>query len=417
MSSKHVICGIDIGNNRVKVVISTPSQDRARPQIIGVGAASSTSALRDGIIVDMQEAGNNLRLALQQAEQVAGVSVNRAYVAVNGEHIKSQVSRGVVAVSRADKIISQGDVDRVIQAASALNLPPNRRVIHTVPRAFIVDERDAVHDPVGMEGTRLEVDVLIVDGFEPHLQKVQRCVQEQGIEVAELVYAPLAASLTALDRHQKEFGVMHLDFGGGAASLAVFHEGEMVHSVVLPVGSRRITDDLTVLLRTNIERAERIKVELGTTKEADDRRRKDQLDLTSYLDEPLSIPRGELVRAIDARVEDLMKLVKKELTGLTQAGVVDQLPSGVVLSGGGSLLPGYAMKVKNTVGMHVKMARPMNVDASVDSALNPAYAVCIGLVVWGFGREEDRIRRGGPKLEVKTEWVGKVFGWLKNFAP
>jgi cell division protein FtsA len=398
----------------MKVILATPSQDGARPQIIGVGAASSTSALRGGMIVDMQEAANNLRMALQQAEQMAGVSVRRAYVSVSGLHIKSQVSRGVVAVSRADKIISQGDVDRVIQAASALNLPPNRRVIHTIPRTFIVDERDSVQDPVGMEGTRLEVDVLIVEGFEPHLQKIQRCVQEQGIEVAELVYAPLAASLTALDRHQKEFGVMHLDFGGGSASMAIFHEGEMMHSAIFPVGSRRITEDLAILLKTTIDRAERVKLELGVTSEADDRRRRDQLDLSAYLDDDATIARRDLVRAVDARVEDLMKLVKKELD---TSGFGGHLPSGVVLSGGGALLPGFPMLVKNTVRLAVRMARPMNVDASVDTALEPAYAVCVGLVVWGFGREEDTISRSGPKLELKADWMKKTVAWLKNFMP
>lgn len=398
----------------MKVVIATPSRDGARPQVIGVGSASSTSALRGGIIVDMQEAVNNLRMALHQAEQMAGVSVHRAYVSVSGMHIKSQVSRGVVAVSRADKVISQGDVDRVIQAAAALNLPPNRRVIHTIPRAFIVDERDSVQDPVGMEGTRLEVDVLIVEGFEPHLQKIQRCVQEQGIEVAELVYAPLAASLTALDRHQKEFGVMHLDFGGGTASMAVFHEGELMHSAILPVGSRRITEDLAILLKTTIDRAERVKLELGVTSEGDDRRRKDQLDLSAYLDEQATIPRRDLVRAVDARVEDLMKLVRKELE---TSGYAGHLPSGVVLSGGGALLPGFPMLVKNTVRLAVRMARPMNIDAAIDTALDPAYAVCVGLVVWGFGREEAHIGKSTPRFEFKAAWLKKTAAWLKNFMP
>jgi len=396
------------------VVIAKPSQDGHRPQIIGVGATSSTSGLRGGIVVDMQETANNLRLALQQAEQMAGVSVSRAYVAVSGMHIKTQVSRGVVAVSRADRVISQNDVERVIQAAAALNLPPNRRVIHTIPRSFVVDERDAVRDPVGMEGTRLEVDVLIVEGFEPHLQKVQRCVQEQGIEATELVYAPLAASLTALDRHQKEFGVMHLDFGGGTSSLAVFHEGELVHSVVIPIGSRHITHDLAILLRTTIDRAERIKLELGVTSEADDRRKKDALDLSAYLDEQGSVARRSLVSAVDARVGELMDMVR---AALKDSGMEGQLPSGVVLSGGGAVLPGFAMLVKDTVRLPVRMVRPMNVDAAVDTALDPAFAVPVGLVVWGFGREEDPIGKGLSGFEFKAAWLQRSWKWLKNFMP
>ncbi|HXV27284.1 MAG TPA: cell division protein FtsA [Candidatus Paceibacterota bacterium] len=413
MAQHHIICGIDIGNTQTKVVVAKPSQDGSRPQIIGVGTASSTSAVRNSVIVDMQEATNNLRLAIHQAEQMASVPVQRAYLAVSGDHIRSQISRGVVAVSRADQEISQSDVDRVIQAASALNLPPNRRVIHTIPREFIVDERDSVRDPVGMKGVRLEVDVHIVDGFDPHLQKHQRCVQEQGIQVAEMVYAPLAASLTALDRHQKEFGVVHLDFGGATASLSVFHEGELIHTAVLPIGSRHITNDLAVLLRTSPDNAERVKLELGTTGEADDRRRRDQLDLSQYVGEDLQVPRRTFVGAIDARMDELMEKVRDELK---KSGMSGQLPSGVVVSGGGSLLPGFALRVRDEARLAVRAVRPMNVDAAVDAVLDPAYTVALGLVVWGFGREEDRIGRQGPKMAA-PEWMKKSFSWLKNFAP
>ena len=196
--------------------------------------------------------------------------------------------------------------------------------------------------------------------------------------------------------------------------MAIFHEGELMHSAILPVGARRVTEDLAILLKTTIDRAERIKLELGVTSEADDRRRRDQLDLSAYLDDDTSIARRDLVRAIDARMDDLMKLVKKELD---TSGYAGHLPSGVVLSGGGSLLPGFPMLVKNTVRLAVRMSRPMNVDASIDTALDPAYAVCVGLVVWGFGREEAHLSKPGPKIQIKTEWVKKVFGWLKNFAP
>lgn len=414
MGNQHIICGIDIGNAQIKAVIAKPSPDGARPQIVGVGSAPTGSALRGGVVVDMQEAVAVIRQALTQAEQMAGAPVQRAYLAVNGAHIRTQVAHGVVAVSRADQEISQGDVDRVIQAASALNLPPNRRVIHTIPRSFVVDERDSVRDPVGMKGVRLEVDVLVVDGFEPHLQKLERCVQEQGIQVAEMVYAPLAASLTALDRHQKEFGAMHLDFGGGTASMAVFHEGDLVHSAVVPIGSRHITHDLAILLRTSIDRAEKIKIELGMTGEADDRRRRDQLDLSPYLDEQATIGRRSLVSAIDARVGELMEMVRDELKKSGKAGL---LPAGVVLSGGGSQLPGFAALVRDVLRLPVRAVRPLNVDAAVQAVLDPAYTVAVGLAVWGFGREADGIARPSGAPLIPAAWARKLFAWLKNFAP
>ena len=260
MARQNLINGIDVGNSQIKVVIAGVGKDRLRPEVLGTGNTES-SGLRKGMVVDMEETIGNIKSAVQKAEAMAGAKIKRAYVAVNGLHIKTQVSRGVIAVSRADNEISQSDIDRVIQAASVVSMPANREIVHVIPRNFIVDGTEYVKNPLGMKGVRLVADVLIVDGLSPYLRNIAKCVNENDIEVAGLVYAPLAASLSSLDKNQREHGVINLDFGGGTSTLTVFEEADLIHSAVIPIGSKHITNDLAVALRTSLDIAERVKLE------------------------------------------------------------------------------------------------------------------------------------------------------------
>ena len=223
MARQHTISGIDVGNSQIKAIIARINSDSLKPEIIGSGSASS-NGLRKGIIVDMEETIENVRTAVQRAEAMAGTSIKRAYLAVNGLHIHTQTSRGVIAVSRADNEISQNDIDRVVKAASVVSLPPNREIIHVIPKNFVIDGTEYVKNPLGMKGVRLEADVLIVDGLSPYLRNLVKCVNQNNIEVAGLVYAPIASSMAVLDKNQKEYGVLNLDFGGGTSTLAVFEE-------------------------------------------------------------------------------------------------------------------------------------------------------------------------------------------------
>lgn len=413
MSSPYIISGIDIGNATVKIVVSKVDGDCAQPEVIGVGSAPS-NGLRAGEIVDMKETVDDVRAALSQAATMAGYPVRRAYLAVSGIHINTQVSRGVIAVSRADQEVSESDINRVIQAASVVSLPPNREIIHVIPRDFIIDGTEHVRDPLGMKGVRLEADVLIVHGLSRHLKNIAKCANECGVEVTGFVFAPLAGSLVALDKHQKEFGVAHLDFGGGTASLTVFDQADMVHSAILRIGSRSITNDLAIALRTSMDSAERIKIDLGAVNEREDRRKRPEMvDLTLYMDEPTVVPRRQLVMVMDARVRELLEMVQAELVKSGKDGL---LPAGVVISGGGSKLPGFVTLVRDTLGLPVKLARPLSVDA-FDAAMDPSLSVAIGLVVWGFSREIGESRRvpsGGLAL---SGLLAKAASWLKNFLP
>lgn len=413
MSNPYIICGIDTGNTSIKVVVAKVEQNAPQADIIGVGSVPSTSALRAGEIVDMKEATDALRLALQQAAAMAGVPVRRAYLSVNGLHIATQVSKGTIAIARADGEITASDIDRVIATAQVVSLPPNREIIHVIPRDFVIDGSEHVRDPLGMKGVRLEADVLIVHGLSRHLKNLAKCVNECGVEVAGFVFAPLAASMAVLDKHQKEFGVAHLDFGGGTASLTVWDQADLVHSAIMRVGSRHITNDLAILLKTSLDTAERIKIELGVVNERWDRRKKPELvDLSSYMDEPFQVQRRELMEAVDARARELLDMVQSELK---KAGKEGLLPAGIVVSGGGSKLSGFLTLVRDTLGLPVKVGKLVGVEA-FDAAMDPAFSVGVGLVAWGYARE---IGEGNHTSEpsVLGGWVKKMGAWLKNFMP
>jgi cell division protein FtsA len=413
VSHPYTICGIDIGNTTIKTVVAKIEQGAPGPEVIGVGSVSSSTALRAGEIVDMKEASDALRLSLQQAAAMSGTPVRRAYLSVSGLHIGTQVSKGTIAIARADGEITASDIDRVINTAQVVSLPPNREIIHVIPRDFIIDGTEHVRDPLGMKGVRLEADVQIVHGLSRHLKNISKCANECGVEVAGFVFAPLASSMAALDKQQKEFGVAHLDFGGGTASLTVWDQADMIHSAVMRVGSRNITNDLAILLKSSLETAEQIKVQLGVVNERWDRRKKPELvDLSSYMDEPFAVQRRDLMGAIEARASELLDMVQEELK---KAGKEGLLPAGVVVSGGGSKLPGFITLARDTLGLPVKLAKPVGVEA-FDAAMDPSYAVSLGLVSWGFAREIGEGRRPTEVSAVGGAMRG-IGQWLKNFLP
>jgi len=260
MSRINTITGIDIGNSFVKTVVVQPDKESWAPKILGVGVSES-GGLRKGVVIDMGETIRDIADSVKKAEAMAGIKVHRAYVSVNGLHIKSQLSRGVIAVSRADNEIAPNDVERVVDAASIVSLPANREVIHVIPKNYLVDGQEYVKNPLGMKGVRLEAEVLIIDGLSPYIRNLAKCLSANDIEVAEFVFSPLASSCAVLDKSQREHGVLSLDLGGGVSTVSFFHEGELVFASTLPIGSRHITNDLAIALRTSMDAAEQVKLQ------------------------------------------------------------------------------------------------------------------------------------------------------------
>lgn len=412
----HIISGIDIGNSQVKVIIARVRGEDLKPEILGAGTAPS-NGLRNGMIVDMEEAINNVRSAIERAEVMAAEKISRAYLAISGTHVGTQISRGVIAVSRADNEISQSDKDRVIKAASVVSLSPNREIIDILPRNFVIDGAEYVKNPVGMKGVRLEADVLIIHGLSPHLRNLIKCVEENDVHVAGLVYAPIASSLAVLDRNQKEYGVVNLDFGGETTAISIFEEGEMLHSAILPIGSNHITKDLAVFLRTQMDIAERIKIEHCSTSYVQDMRRKSEVDLTPFTgDENLKIQKTQLIRVVDARVQELFDFVNEEVKKAPKAGI---LPAGVVINGGGANLPGLLEVAKEKMRLPVKIAKPIHFDGISEIVDDSSYSVSLGLILWGINREFESGAKIGRANSFSTGGglLKKMSSWLKNFLP
>ena len=254
--SKSVIAGIDIGNSSVKTLIVEFKDDSSPPRVLGVGVSPS-NGLRRGVVIDMAEAIEDVKNSVSQAEGASGMRIRNAYVSIAGQHIRSQISRGVIAVSRADNEISENDIQRVLEAASAVSLPPNRQIIHNIPKRFTVDGQEFFKNPLGMTGIRLEADVVIIDALTPYLKSLAKVVNENGIEVTEFVYSPLASAKAVLNKKMREHGAMVVDFGGSLSTLAAFEEGELIHTATLPIGSRNITNDLAIAIKTSLDNAEK----------------------------------------------------------------------------------------------------------------------------------------------------------------
>ncbi len=413
MARPNIVVGIDIGNANIKTIIAEINRQNLHPRILGVGTSVS-NGLRRGMVVDMDETIGNIKQSVSQAESMSGVKVRRAYVSISGLYVKSQVSHGVVAVSRADNEISQSDIDRVIEAATAINLPANRQKIHVLPKNFIIDSQEYVKDPLGMKGVRIEADVLIIDGLSPYIHNLARCINENNIEVAEFVFSPLAAAKAVLDKNQKEHGVLNLDFGGGVSTISLFYEGELIYASVLPIGSRHITNDLAIALRSSMDIAEKAKIQFGSLNPVNVNK-KNEIDLSDLMEEEsFVIPRKHISKVVEARVNELFDMVQNELKKISYVKII---PAGLVVCGGGANLPGLIQIARNRLNLPVRLASYTYFEGIADQIDNPSFAVAAGLVLWGIEREF--VNRNSSNFDVFNgeNLFKKTIEWLKNFIP
>jgi cell division protein FtsA len=336
LPKEHYIVGLDIGTQNLRVVQA--KIDEATGALSVIGASSVPSAgMRKGVIVDIEEAVSSVSAVLEKVERMTGVPVTHANISVGGNHITCIESKGVIAVSRADGEISENDVIRVIDASQAISIPPNREVIHVIPKTFTLDGQTGIKDPVGMTGIRLEVETIIIHGALPFLKNLNKAILQTGLEVDQLVLNPLAAGTAVLNKRQKELGVALIDLGAGTTSLAVYEENNLLHTAIIPVGSMHITNDIAIGLRCTIETAEKIKLMYGSAGV-------DQIDKHQVIDmskidpeEQERVSRLDVVEIMEARLEEIFDLVNRELKKIGRDG---KLPAGIVLTGGGSELPG-----------------------------------------------------------------------------
>ncbi len=414
MPKEEIIVGLDIGSSVVRVLVGQFSANDEKPHIIGVGIAPA-SGIRRGVIVDVEEAVGSISTALEKAERVTGFPIESAYVSLGGSHISSQLSRGVIAVSRADGEIGEDDVSRVIEAAQAISLPSNREILHVIPKTFIVDDQEGIKDPIGMSGVRLEVEAHIIQGASSFIKNLTKCIYRAGVDIDDLVLSPLAAAEAVLTKRQKELGVVLIDIGAGTTSLIAYEEGDLIHAKILPVGAEHITNDIAIGLRTSVDVAETVKLEYGTALPSTITE-KEEINLAKIdKHEAQTVERQEIAEIVEARLSEIFSLVDKELRKVGKSG---QLPAGVVLTGGGAKMPDIVDYAKEELRLPGQIGLPSGIPVAVDKIDDPAFATAVGLVLWGAGTEvkAGRFKRGSLPFSV-SDTVGKMKKWFKTFLP
>ena len=414
MGQLEIITGLDIGSSNIRVVNLQRQPDNSW-QIVGA-AERPAEGVAKGMVTNIEDLVSAISEVLEQSERMTGLPIESAVVGISGTHIRTLESNGVVAVAKADKEITEEDVSRAIEAAQAVARPANYEILHVVPKDFTVDNQPGIKDPVGMTGVRLEVATQIIIGLSSQIKNLTKCVYRAGIDVDDLVFGILACSESTLTKQQKELGVALVNIGSQTTTMIVYEEGEALHTAVLPVGSNHITADLAIGLRTSIETAESIKLELVNL---DMRKvsKRDEIDLAKYSGaekERTMVSLKHVCEIARARSEEILSLVDKELKKINRSGL---LPSGVVLSGGGSKLAGLIELAKEKFKLPVFEGRPLGAEESpVDKVNDPAYAVALGLAVWGT---QGAVKRGRIKIKFSSidEVVGKIKEWLGSLLP
>jgi cell division protein FtsA len=411
MARSQIVASIDIGSAKIRTVVGILEDGSSVPNIIGVGIAPSTG-LRKGAVIDVEETINSISSSLEDAERMAGEPINHVFLGVGGNHIASINSRGVIAVSQAGNEINEDDVDRVLEAAQAVTMPSNRRMLRIIPKTFTVDEQKGIKYPVGMTGIRLEVETHIVTGFEPVVKNLEKCVLQSGVDIDDIIPNCLASAEAVLSKRQKELGVAVIDIGCGGTSISVFEDGATLHTSVIPVGGENVTNDVAIGMRTSIDTAEKIKIEYGSIhpEDVNDRETID-LSLLSKIDTHV-VSKKQIVEIIQARYHEIFVLVKEELARINRDGM---LPAGVVLTGAAAKIPGAIDLARETLNLPAQIGFPQNYDGVVDKIDDPAYATAIGLLLWG-SRFEARYHKGIKSFNFKKGLVG-IRRWFKNLVP
>lgn len=397
--------GLDIGTTKISCVVGE-LRDDGGVSIVGLGGAPSRG-LRKGIVVNLETTIDAIKSAVEEAELMSGLNIESATVGIAGGHIRSFNSRGVVAVTGKDRTISNEDVRRVLDAARAVNIPQDREILHVLPQEFVVDDQSGIAAPVGLIGSRLEANVHIVTASSTSVQNLVTCVNRVGIEVRDTVLEQVAISQSALSEDERELGTALIDIGGGTTDLAIFEKGAIWHTAVLPVGGDHFTNDLAVGLRTPIPEAERLKKKHGCAL-ASMIQENEAIEVPSVGGRKARLLSHQvLAEILQPRAEEIFTLFNEEIH---RAGFDKMLNAGVVLSGGGSLLPGMLEVAEQVFDMPVRHGQPNGADGLMEPASSPQYSTSIGLALYGAMHRKPRPR---IPLNVPSGAIGRVGGKVK----
>ena len=402
------ILGLDIGSDTIKAVVAEPATNGKI--LLRSGFRRQSRGLRKGVVVDMESATKAVTELFDKVREESKSSLRNIYLRVGSADVRVQNSRGITAVSRANSEIYKDDVDRVVQASEAINLPPNRMILHTVKREFIVDGVGDIHDPLGMVGARLEVLSLIIDAFAPTIRNLSKCVELAGGSIGGLVFGPIASASSLLTDNQKELGVLLIDIGYGTTGIAVYEENKLLHTRIFPVGAGHVTNDLAIALKIPVEIAEKVKLKYGYAS-AKGTSSKEKVDLQKIDANAKGSPSRKFIsEVIESRLSEICELINNDLRAIDKDR---QLPAGAVITGGGAKLPGVVdlfkdeLKLATQIGLAHSSSFEMESQSMLEFLESPEYALVLGLVSSSRQTQSRRLQGNG----------GGVTSFIKKFLP
>jgi len=405
-TEKNLIVGLDIGTSKIVAIVGEITDDNTI-EIIGIGSHVSRG-LKKGVVVNIESTVQSIQRAVEEAELMAGCQINSVYTGIAGSHIRSMNSHGIVAIK--DKEVTPNDVDRVIDAARAVAIPADQRVLHVLPQEFIIDNQEGIKEPVGMSGVRLEAKVHLISGAMSAAQNILKCVRRCGLEVDDIILEQLASSHSVLTEDEMELGVCLVDIGGGTTDIAVFTEGAIRHTAVIPIAGDQVTNDIAVALRTPTQYAEEIKIKYACalTQLAG---AEETIEVPSVGDRPpRRLTRQTLAEVVEPRYEELITLVQAELR---RSGFEDLVAAGIVLTGGTSKMEGVVELAEEIFHMPVRLGVPHSVTGLVDVVKNPIHATGVGLLLFGHEQRKTGSIEALSAGNVNALWL-RMKSWFQG---
>jgi cell division protein FtsA len=400
-----LIVGLDIGTTKICAVVGEVNPDGI--DIVGLGTHPSVG-LRKGVVVNIESTVESIKRAIEEAELMAGCEITSVYAGIAGGHIKGFNSHGIVAVKGSE--VTQKDIERVIDAARAVAIPPDREVIHVLPQEFIVDEQGGIQDPQGMSGVRLEARIHIVTGAVTSAHNLVKCANRAGLDVCDIVLQSLASSEAVLNKEEKDLGAALIDFGGGTTDLAILKGKSIKHTSVLAVGGNNLTNDVSVGLRTPMAEAEKIKIKYGTCLTGSIGK-DESIEVAGVGGrKPRTLSRQILAEILEPRVEEIFNLINREIY---RAGMEDEITSGVVVTGGSCLLEGVSDIAESIFDLPTRIGRPMGIRGLVDVVNNPMYATAVGLVLYG-ARSQPQQKFRIRDTNIFNRVMARMKKWFKE---
>jgi cell division protein FtsA len=408
VQDKKLIVGLDIGTSKVVAIVGEISLE-GDIEIVGIGSSPS-KGMKKGVVVNIESTVQSIQRAAEEAELMAGCQIHSVYVGIAGSHIRSLNSHGIVAIK--DKEVYRADLERVIDAAQAVAIPADQKILHILPQEYVIDDQGGIKEPLGMSGVRLEAKVHLVTCAVNAAQNIEKCIRRCGLEVEEIILEQLASSYSVLTDDERELGVCMVDIGGGTTDIAIFTEGSIRHTGVIPIAGDQVTNDIAMALRTPTQHAEEIKIKYAcalTQLAGPD----ETIKVPSVGDRPpRDLSRQSLAEVVEPRYDELFTLVQAELR---RSGYEDMVPAGVVLTGGTSKMEGVVELAEEIFHMPVRVGYPQTVRGLNDIVRNPIYATSVGLLQYGMEHRNDGEKTSSAKSSGTSEsFWSRVKAWLQS---